>query len=83
MYIGIKSAKALDEYEILLEFENGEERIFDLKPYLSLGKFSELKDPEKFRSIRVNFDTVQWDNDIDLDPEFLYKFSKKIEKVSS
>jgi len=26
------------------------ERIFDLKPYLSLGKFSELKDPNKFKT---------------------------------
>ena len=82
MYIGIKSVKALDGYEILLEFENGEERIFDLKPYLSLGKFSELKDPDKFKTVRINFDTIEWDNQIDLDPEFLYEHSRRIEKVS-
>ena len=81
MYIGIKSVKPLEDYEILLEFENGEERIFDLKPYLSLGKFSELKDPNKFKTVRVSFDTIEWDNNIDLDPEFLYEKSRKIEKA--
>ena len=81
MYIGIKSVKPLEDYEILLEFENGEERIFDLKPYLSLGKFFELKDPNKFKTVRVSFDTIEWDNNIDLDPEFLYEKSRKIEKA--
>jgi len=81
MYIGIKSVKPLEDYEILLEFENGEERVFDLKPYLSLGKFSELKDSNKFKTVRVSFDTIEWDNNIDLDPEFLYEKSRKIEKA--
>jgi hypothetical protein len=81
MYIGIKSVKALEDYEVLLEFENGEERVFDLKPYLSLGKFSELRDPNKFKTVRVSFDTIEWDNNIDLDPEFLYKNSRKVEKA--
>ena len=81
MYIGIKSVKPLEDYEILLEFENGEERVFDLKPYLSLGKFSELKDLNKFKTVRVSFDTIEWDNNIDLDPEFLYEKSRKIEKA--
>jgi hypothetical protein len=81
MYIGIKSVKPLEDYKILLQFENGEERIFDLKPYLSLGKFSELKDPNKFKTVRVSFDTIEWDNNIDLDPEFLYEKSRKIEKT--
>ncbi len=83
MYIGIKAVRAMEGYKILLEFENGEERIFDLKPYLSLGKFSELKDHNKFKTVRVNFDTIEWDNHIDLDPEFLYEHSKEIGNVSS
>jgi len=49
---------------------------------LSLGKFSELKDPNKFKTVRVNFDAIEWDNHVDLDPEFLYEHSKEIEKVS-
>jgi len=81
MYLGIKSVKALENYELLLEFENGEERIFDLKPYLLLGRFVELQDPEKFKNVKVSFDAVEWPGIGDLDPEFLYKESRKIEKA--
>ncbi|MCX6258226.1 MAG: DUF2442 domain-containing protein [Bacteroidia bacterium] len=44
-----------------------------MRPYLDFGIFTELKDPEKIKQLRVIFDTIQWENDADLDPEFLYK----------
>ncbi len=75
-YLGIKEVQPLDDYKLKLKFENDEERIFDLKPYLNLGKFSELQNLELFKKARINFDTVEWPNGIDLDPEFLYKNSK-------
>jgi len=76
MYLGIKEVQPLEDYKLKLTFENNEEKIFDLKPYLNLGKFSELQDPELFKKVRVSFDTIEWPNGIDLDPEFLYKHSK-------
>lgn len=76
VYLGIKEVQPLDDYKLRLKFENNEERIFDLKPYLNLGKFSELQDLELFKKVRVSFDTIEWPNGIDLDPEFLYKNSK-------
>ncbi|MDQ7031831.1 MAG: DUF2442 domain-containing protein [Desulfonauticus sp.] len=76
MYLGVKEVQALDDYKLKLKFENNEERIFDLKPYLNLGKFSELQDQELLKKVRVSFDTIEWPNGIDLDPEFLYKHSK-------
>jgi hypothetical protein len=59
-----------------LTFENNEKKIFDMKPYLDKGIFSELKDEKKFRSVRVSFDSIEWCNQADLDPEFLYYKSK-------
>ena len=47
-------------------------KIFDLKPYLNIGLFAELKDIEIFNSAKVSFDTVMWDNELDIDPEMLY-----------
>jgi hypothetical protein len=47
-----------------------------MKPYLDKGIFSELKDEKKFRSVRVSFDSIEWCNQADLDPEFLYDKSK-------
>jgi hypothetical protein len=35
-------------------------------------------DYEKFRRVRVSFDTIEWDEGVDLDPEFVYKKSKPI-----
>jgi len=72
MYLSVKDVKPLKNYELLLKFENNEERIFDVKPYLEIGKFKELKDEKLFRSVKVVFDSVEWDNQLDLDPEILY-----------
>lgn len=75
MYIGIKRVKALADYRIELMFENDELRIFDVKPYLNIGIFSELKDKSVFDSVRVSFDSIEWNNGADLDPEILYSES--------
>ncbi len=75
MYLAIKDVKPLNDYLLLLKFENQEEKIFDVKPYLEIGKFQELKDENLFRSVRVCFDSIEWDNQLDLDPELLYQKS--------
>jgi len=46
-----------------------------------MGKFSELRDVSMFNSITVRFDTIEWANHIDMDPEFLYEKSVGIEQV--
>jgi len=76
MYLAIIDVKPLENYQLLLTFENNEKKIFDMKPYLDKGIFSELKDEKKFRSVRVSFDSIEWCNQADLDPEFLYDKSK-------
>jgi hypothetical protein len=76
MYLAIIDVKPIENYQLLLTFENNEKKIFDMKPYLDKGIFSELKDEKKFRSVRVSFDSIEWCNQADLDPEFLYDKSK-------
>lgn len=49
MYLSIKDVKPLENYLLLLTFENGEKREFDMKPYLDFGIFQELKDLRIFR----------------------------------
>jgi len=75
MYLAVKYVKPLDDYLLLLKFENEEEKLFDVKPYLKIGKFKELKDKKLFKSVRVSFDSIEWDNQLDLDPELLYQKS--------
>jgi len=75
MYLSVKEVKPSSDYLLHLTFENGEKRIFDMKPYLNKGIFTELKDISLFNTVKVSFDTIEWDNEADLDPEFLYKES--------
>jgi len=75
MYLAVKDVKPLDNYNLLLKFENDEERIFDVKPYLEIGKFKELKDINLFKSVKICFDSIEWANQLDLDPELLYQKS--------
>ncbi len=79
MYLAIKNVKPQNNYMLLLTFENGERRQFDMKPYLELGIFQELKDISLFKTVKINFDTIEWANEADIDPEVLYQESQPIE----
>jgi len=78
MYLSIKAVKPVTNYLLQLTFENGEERLFDMKPYLNIGIFAELQDVSLFNTVHVNFDTIEWNNEADLDPEILYKESQSM-----
>ena len=68
----VKHVQILDNYRLLLTFANNEKKIFDVKPYLSVGIFKELKNQEVFNSAKTNDGTVQWINEADFCPDTLY-----------
>lgn len=76
MYLSVIEVVPLEDYKLLLTFENGEKRVFDMKPYLDKGIYQELKNEKVFKSVRVSFDSIEWCNQVDIDPEFLYEKSK-------
>jgi len=78
MYLAINKVEPLDNYFLILTFENGEKRRFDMKPYLDLGIFKELKDTRVFRTVKPSFDSIEWENEADVDPVTLYQDSIKI-----
>ncbi len=78
MYLSVKKVKVVEDYKLLVTFENNENRILDMSPYLTIGKFAELKDKSLFKSVKISFDSIEWANHIDLDPEFLYQESKAV-----
>lgn len=78
MYLAVKNVTPADNYQLILTFENGEKRQMDMNPYLDKGIFNELRDISLFNTVRVCFDTIEWANEADLDPEFLYKYSYKL-----
>jgi len=68
-------AKALDDYRLHLQFDDGVEGVVNLAPHLSFqGVFEPLRDPAYFAQVRVDpeLGTVVWPNGADLDPDVLY-----------
>lgn len=76
--IRVTAVKPIDDYQLELSFNNGETRVFDVRPYLDKGIFTELKDPAYFRTVRVAFGSVAWPNEQDFGPESLYVESRPV-----
>ncbi len=74
----VKSVKPNPDHTITLIFENNEERVFDMKPYLSKGVFRELKNMKLFNSVRPFLGSIKWKNGQDLCPDTLYLGSKNL-----
>lgn len=72
----VKSVRALDDYQLKVSFENGERRIFDMKPYLSRGIFVRLRDRSLFHAARVVAGSVEWPTGVDLSYETPYTESR-------
>lgn len=66
-------------YRLLLEFENGEKRIFDMTPYLDKKPFGQLKGSPLFAQASIAFGTVVWPGNIDIAPETLYDRSLPVQ----
>ena len=87
----VKSVKPNPDYSLTLIFtsslrspdyigtedEDDEVRIFDMKPYLHIGIFKELKNMSLFNSVKPFLGSIQWKNGQDLCPDTLYLESKK------
>ena len=72
MYPYVKRIQALDDYRLEVLFENGEQRLFDVKPYLYRGIFVRLQDRALFRAARVVAGSVEWPGGLDLSYDTLY-----------
>ena len=82
MHHAITSVEPMSDYKVLVSFNNGERGVLDMKPYLEFGVFPRLKDVEVFQRVRVAFDTIEWEVGVDLDPEFVYAKSLRIESAT-
>jgi len=72
----VMSAEPLPHYKLKIRFKNDEEKLFDVKPYLNKGIFSELKDQAYFKQVRVAFGAVEWPNEQDFSKDTLYLLGK-------
>jgi hypothetical protein len=74
----VTSVRALDDYELEVSFENGERRIFDVKPFLSRGIFGRLRDRALFQAAQTVAGSVEWPGGLDLSYDTLYLESQPI-----
>ena len=72
MYPSVTKVLPREDFTLAIVFDNGEEGILDMRPHLGFGVFQRIADYEHFKRVRVVFDTIEWDSEVDLDPEFVY-----------
>jgi hypothetical protein len=72
----VKKVVSRSNYKLLIEFENGEKKIFDMRPYLDFGVFKELKNKSYFNKVRPFMGSIAWPHGQDVCPDTLYSESK-------
>jgi len=75
----VKEVYPIEDYQLRLIFNNGEEKIFDVKPYLNTGVFKDLKKTDVFMTVRPFLGSIIWGDNIDLCPDTLYMEAKKLQ----
>jgi len=68
----------LSGYKLLVAFDNGENRVFDVNPYLRGDWFSELRDANVFNAVTVSGYSVAWPDGQDIAPDCLYVNSVRV-----
>jgi hypothetical protein len=79
----VKSVKPQENYCLLLTFENGEKRVFDLERYMEKPVFRPLKNIALFKTARVVSGSVEWQGGVDLSYDTLYLESKDAKEAQS
>ncbi len=71
----VVEARYVGGHVVWLRFRDGREGEIDLAPALDGPMFEPLRDPEIFRTFRVDpeFHTLVWPNGADIAPEFLHQ----------
>ena len=71
----IKNIEILPNYNLKIIFGDGFTKVFDVKPYIKDGISKELLDESFFKKVKVENDTIVWENGFDFCPVFLRKYA--------
>lgn len=77
----VREVKALEDYKLYLKFDNGEEKVYDMKPLLNQKFYQGLKDNERFKKVKADGISIEWETGEDVAPENLYYDSVPLEKI--
>lgn len=70
--------EAICEYKILVEFDNGEKKCFDVEPYIKGEWYGQLRAFEYFKRVSTDGFTVVWPDGQDICPDELYDLGKLV-----
>lgn len=73
--LDVINVKAEADYRLILEFENGERRMFDMSRFMDEKPYNRIKNSPVFMKASVAYGTVVWPGNIDIAPETLYSLS--------
>jgi hypothetical protein len=74
-YPRIKSASAIDNHTLIVEFDNNELKKYDVSQLLNKDMFAPLKNPALFKAVKVEQGgyAVAWNSEIDISEYELWK----------
>jgi hypothetical protein len=61
----VTQVKPFKDYLLKIELSNGKNGLFDVSPYLDKGVFSELKNRDYFKKVKVFFCGISWPHNQD------------------
>ena len=70
------AVEPIEDYCLLVSFDNGEKRIYDAKPLIKGDWFGKLRDPEVFATVHVAGLSIEWAGGQDVCPDELYFASR-------
>ncbi|MBO7486296.1 MAG: DUF2442 domain-containing protein [Spirochaetaceae bacterium] len=73
MVVYVSSVEPKENYNLLITFENGEKRLFNCASLLDKTVYKPLKNKAFFNTVKTEYGTVVWNNQIDIAPEYLYQ----------
>lgn len=74
----VTAVTPLSKARLLLTFDNGEQRVFDVSPYLTKGIFTRLAQASYFCQVRVVAGHVEWPEGQDFSRDTLYLRSVRV-----
>lgn len=67
-----------EDYSVIITFENGEIKKFNVMPYINGEWFGQLRDIAVFNTVRPCGNTIEWIDGQDIAPHELYELSVTI-----
>lgn len=75
----ISKVEVVENYKLILYFETGEKKLYDMKKNFKYECFKNLRNWEIFKTVKAVGETIEWETGEDINPEELYFNSKPMD----